>query len=451
MAKYGPISGFPEWTPGQKMLEQDLIAFIALQFELCGFAPIETRAVEPISVLTNKGDDKEIYLLSRLQDTEKNAEASKEAPEKKESTDKEPLGLHFDLTVPFARYVVEHQHLLSFPFKRYQIQKVWRGERPQEGRYREFYQCDIDVVGAEKLDVSADAEMASVMLKALSGLPIPPVELRINNRKALQGFYKGLGVERLSDALRIVDKLAKIGPEAVGQLLADELKLSAKAVEQILALASLKGGPEVIEQAAALGVKHPLFHEGLSELSQVLELTRSAGPVHVDFSIARGLDYYTGTVYESVLLGHEHIGSICSGGRYDNLAAGGKVPYPGVGASIGLTRLLGYLFGRNLIEVHTKTPVQVMVVLNDLDARAQSFAIADQLRQRGIATDVYHAAQNFKKQLKAIEKRGIPYALFIEENGCSIKTLATGVQESINLDHWLPEKQNSRVRFTCHF
>lgn len=445
MAKYSPISGFPEWTPGQKMLEQELMAQVAHQFEMSGFAPIETRAVEPLSVLTNKGDDKEIYLLTRMQDISAQDTAQGTAKEK------EVLGLHFDLTVPFARYVVEHQHLLSFPFKRYQIQKVWRGERPQEGRFREFYQCDIDVVGAQTLDVSADAEMASVMLKALRSLPIPPVVLRVNNRKALQGFYQGLGIERLSDTLRIVDKLAKIGPDAVGDLLKTELSIADDAVQKILSLAGLRGGVEVIDQASDLGVQHELFDEGLRELRQVLALTAHIGGIEVDFSIARGLDYYTGTVYEGSLQGHEHIGSVCSGGRYDNLASGGKVPYPGVGASIGLTRLLGYLFGRNLLEVTSQTPVQVMIVLNDLEARLEAFKVADTLRARGISTDVYHTNQNFGKQLKGIQKRGIPYALFIEETGFAVKTLATGVQETIDIQTWMPGENISRVRFETHF
>lgn len=442
MAKFSPISGFPEWTPGQKMLEQELMAKIAAEFELAGFAPIETRAVEPLSVLTNKGDDKEIYLLNRLHD---NADQSKE-----KSKEKEQLGLHFDLTVPFARYVVEHQHLLSFPFKRYQIQKVWRGERPQEGRFREFYQCDIDMVGAETLDVSADAEMAGVMLKVMRKLPLPQAILRINNRKVLQGFYQGLGIDRLTDTLRIVDKLAKIGPEAVADLLKEELGIDDKAVELILSLAKLQGGAEVIEQAKALGVEHELMTEGLEELSQVLALTEHLGGIEVDFSIARGLDYYTGTVYETTLVGHEHIGAVCSGGRYDNLAAGGKVPYPGVGISLGITRLLGYMFGRKLIEVETQSPTQVMILLNDAETRVKSFEVAERLRARGISADVYHTTQNFGKQLKGIQKRAIPYALFIEEDGYAVKELATGEQSKIDLDTWQPAPRE-RVQYKCNF
>ncbi len=440
MAKFSPISGFPEWTPGQKMLEQELMSMIAHEFELAGFAPIETRAIEPLSVLTNKGDDKEIYLLTRLHDNS-DQESSKE---------KEQLGLHFDLTVPFARYVVEHQHLLSFPFKRYQIQKVWRGERPQEGRFREFYQCDIDVVGAEKLDVSADAEMASVILKAVRKLPIPEVKLRINNRKVLQGFYLGLGIERITDTLRIVDKLAKIGADAVNELLQNELTIEKQAADKILAIASLNGGLEVIEQAQNIGVQHDLFNEGLDELTQVLQLTKHIGGIEIDFSIARGLDYYTGTVYEGVLCGHEHIGAVCSGGRYDNLASGGKVPYPGVGLSIGLTRVLGYLFGRGLIEVQTQSPVKVMILLNDAESRLKSLEVAEKLRSRGIATDVYHTPQNFGKQLKGIQKRAIPYALFIEEDGYAVKELATGTQTSIDIDTWQPENVQ-RVQYLCSF
>jgi len=451
MAKYSPLSGFPEWTPGQKMLEQELMAKIAQEFELCGFAPIETRSVEPLSILTKKGDDKEIYTLNRLHSHDDQQNSAEAQVANDQSSQKEPLGLHFDLTVPFARYVIEHQHLLCFPFKRYQIQKVWRGERPQEGRYREFYQCDIDVVGAQTLDVSADAEMANVMIRALKTLPIPPILFRINNRKVLQGFYQGLGIDQLFETLRIVDKLAKIGPEAVAELLQKELSITDEAVAKILALAHLRGGLDIVRKAQTLGVEHPLLTEGLDELAQVLQLTRQHDNIEVDFSIARGLDYYTGTVYECTLIGHVQLGSICSGGRYDNLAEGGRVAYPGVGASIGLTRLLGYLYGRSLLTVETSTPVQVMILLNNADSREQSYKIADILRSKSIATDVYHTAQNFGKQLKGIQKRGIPYALFIEDDGYAVKTMASGEQKKIDINHWMPEPTMARVSYTSHF
>ena len=283
MAKYTAISGFPEWTPGQRRLEQHLIQEIQSVFELSGFAPIETRSVEPLSVLLSKGDDKEIYILKRLHDDETNDSSPK--------SNEKQLGLHFDLTIPFARYVVEHQHLLNFPFRRYQIQKSWRGERPQEGRFREFYQCDIDLVGNGTLDVSADAEMAMTLSSALKKLPIPPVDISVNNRKVLQGFYEGLGIEAIADTLRIVDKRGKIGPEGVAKLLAENLSLPESVIDKILALANLSGGKEVLAAARSLEVKDETFELGLQELEVLLNLTDGIVSLKIDFSIARGLDY----------------------------------------------------------------------------------------------------------------------------------------------------------------
>lgn len=462
MAKYSPISGFPEWTPGQRRLEQQIMHSLRHVFECSGFAPLETRSVEPLSVLLSKGDDKEIYVLKRLHDDES-------APK---SAEKEQLGLHFDLTVPFARYVVEHQHLLQFPFKRYQMQKSWRGERPQEGRFREFYQCDIDLIGSGKLDVAADAEMAITLGNALKALPVPPIDLSINNRKVLQGFYKGLGIiedQMVADTLRIVDKIAKIGPDGVAGQLQESLGISDNAIEKILSLATINSArmlgdttfekaKAALNQAQGLDVTHDLFLEGLAELEQVLQLTQGIVDIHVDLSIARGLDYYTATVYEGTLRGHEHIGAVCAGGRYDNLIAGGKTAYPGVGVSIGLTRILGYLFGRDLIEVQAQSPTQVMIILNDEDSRSKAFQVAHKLRERHIAVEVYHTTHNFGKQLKAIQKRNIPYVLFIEKSDSAsvptayaIKTMATGEQVTIDIDQWLPAESYDQVSFKTHF
>ena len=448
MAKTTALSGFPEWTPGQRRLEQFLMQGLQKVFESGGFAPLETRSVEPLSVLLSKGDDKEIYVLNRLHDDPKDNNKTKEQ-----------LGLHFDLTVPFARYVVEHQHLLNFPFKRYQMQKSWRGERPQEGRFREFYQCDIDLIGSGQLDISADAEMVILLHQAVNSLPIPKIQLCMNNRKALQGFYLGLGVaeDQLSAVLRVVDKILKIGADEVANQLTTDLGLNSLQVEKILALIAIPRGKntndalQALEAAKALGVEHELFLEGIQELSTILNLTEGMANILVDFSIARGLDYYTGSVFEGYMIGHEHIGAVCAGGRYDNLASGGRTAYPGVGVSIGLTRILGYLFGRDLLSVSKQTPTQVMVMLNDESSRRQAFKVAYTLRHRGVSTEVYHAPHKFVKQLKAIEKRQIPYALFVEEDGYSVKNLANGEQFPIDIDQWLPDAEYIELAYETNF
>lgn len=422
------ISGFPEWTPGQRMVEQKILETIRHQFELHGFAPLETRSIEPLDVLLKKGDDKEIYLLKRL-----HSEDTKAGDDK--------FGLHFDLTVPFARYVVEFQHLLHFPFKRYQIQKVWRGERKQEGRYREFYQCDIDVIGSGALPISVDAEFPQMLHHVMSLLPIPDVVLKINNRKVLEGLYRGLGIDKIEETLRIVDKLAKIGPQKVMELLCDEIDLNESAARVCLELGQIKSTDlSFVEQVKALGVEHPVLEEGLSELSNVVAACSDlpAGSLEVDLSIARGLNYYTGTVYEGYLVGHEHIGAVCSGGRYDNLAEGGQSQLPGIGVSIGITRILGYLFGRGLLEPAKPTPVQVLVILPSEEARQECWQVATRLRRKGVSCDVHHAPQNYGKQIKAAEKRGIRFVMFMDKPH-QVKDLQTGEQQEVDLENWAPE------------
>lgn len=428
MAKIDPISGFPEWTPSQRMVEQRIIRDIERKFELHGFVPVETRSIEPLDVLLSKGDDKEIYVLKRLHDEQ---EQSKEGG----------VGLHFDLTVPFARYVLEFQHALNFPFKRYQIQKVWRGERKQEGRYREFYQCDIDIIGQGSLPISFDVELPCLLSEILSELPLPPVVIKINNRKVLEGFYRGLGIEDIEAALRLVDKLSKLGAEAVKEQLQEQLSLTEATAASCLALGEInRGDGSFVEAVHALGVTHPLLEEGLDELRHVIEQCNQhvQEKVTVDLSIARGLSYYTGTVYEGYMQGHEHIGAVCSGGRYDNLASGGRQKMPGIGVSIGITRILGYLFGRELLKPASATPVELFVILPNEESRAKAYGVAQQFRKRGISTDVYHTPHNFGKQIKAAEKRQIRYVLFIEA-GYQVKDIITGEQGEIDIDQWRPQ------------
>src|SRR5437773_305955 len=310
MTRPTPLSGFPEWLPPQRMIEQYVLDRIRGTFELYGFAPLETRAVEPLDQLLRKGEtSKEVYLLRRLQ------------VEEDDSGD-DALGLHFDLTVPFARYVLENAGKLQFPFRRYQIQKVWRGERPQEGRYREFLQADIDVIDRDTLPAHYEAEIPLVIGDALGGLPIPPIRIQVNNRKVCEGFYRGLGVGDPEAALRAIDKLDKIGPAGVSALLTETAGATEAQAKACLALAEISAPDgSFVDAVRALGVTDPLLDEGLAELVRVVEAAaaHSPGLVVADLRIARGLDYYTGTVYETLMQGYERSGSICSGGRYDNL------------------------------------------------------------------------------------------------------------------------------------
>src|SRR5690625_1460265 len=294
MARPKALSGFPEWLPAQRVIEQQLMSQLQQVFELHGYVPLETRAVEPLEHLLAKGEtSKEVYLLSRRQEDEgANSEA-----------DGNQLGLHFDLTVPLARYVLENAGKLQFPFKRYQMQKVWRGERPQDGRFREFYQVDIDVIGADTLPYHFEVEVPLVMARALAKLPIPPIRMRINNRKVAEGFYGGLGLSDTQEVLRSIDKLAKIGADAVVDLLKANAGADDRQARACLELAQITGetsqvADDVRALAAKYDVESQLLETGLTELAQLLDAAQDdlAGIVIADLSVARGLDYYTGSV-----------------------------------------------------------------------------------------------------------------------------------------------------------
>jgi histidyl-tRNA synthetase len=435
MAKITALTGFPEWLPEQRLVEQRLIELTRSKFELFGFTPLETRAVEPLDVLLKKGaTDKEIYVLRRLH------------AEEGEQSD---LGLHFDLTVPFARYVAQHRGSLAFPFKRYQIQKVWRGERPQQGRYREFYQADIDVIGEGELPVHFDAEMALLLHEVVSSLPIPRIVLRINNRKVLEGFYRAIGIERIGDVLRTVDKLDKIGEDGVRKALLDENELSRDQAERCLALARIGGeGEEVVEQVRALGASHALLDEGLEELAFVMRALKGlpAGSVRAELRIARGLDYYTGTVYEGVFVDHPQLGAVCSGGRYDNLASDDKNKLPGVGVSIGLSRILGFMFANNQLKASRATPTLLLIALNNEEERPAAYEVARKLRERGLPTEVFHAPQKFGKQIRYAERKGIPYVVFVGAEGLEIKDIRSGAQGPLDASTWTPPEDDLKVR-----
>ena len=438
MARTTSLSGFPEWLPEERIVEQHVLDSLRRTFELHGFSSIETRAVETVEQLLRKGEiDKEVYGVSRLQQDE-------------DSSREDALALHFDLTVPFARYVVENSGHLTFPFRRYQIQKVWRGERPQEGRAREFTQADIDVVGDGTLAFRYDVELALVMIEALSELPIPPFVLRVNNRKLAEGFYRGVGLTDAPAVLREIDKLEKIGAEQVSRNLQDTVGATPEQAEAALSLAAIRTeDTSFVERVRELGVSNELLDEGLDELAEVVgEASRRApGKVVADLSIARGLDYYTGTVYETVLVGHEQLGSVCSGGRYESLASSGKKTYPGVGLSIGVTRLVTRILSRSMAQASRSVPSAVLVALNDDASWSAAQDVAGQLRARGIATEVAATAQKFGKQIRYAERRGIPFVWFssVAEDGSpthEVKDIRSGEQVAADPASWQPPAED---------
>lgn len=425
------LSGFPEYLPADRQLELALTDHLRATFELHGFASLETRAVETLDTLNRKGDiNKEVYVLKRI-----HAEDGEDAG----------MGLHFDLTVPFARYVVENAGHLAFPFRRYQIQKVWRGERPQQGRFREFVQADIDIVGEGHLPFHFDVEVARVMAEALADAPLGDVSfvLQISNRKVLEGFYLGLGVQDPTAVMQIVDKLDKLpGDKIVGMLVA--AGLSETQATSCLALAEIcTSDTTFVDRVRALGVEHELLDEGLNELAAVIEGCTGIEGVTVtaDLRIARGLDYYTGTVFETRMTGYESLGSVCSGGRYDQLASSGKRTYPGVGISLGVSRLLAPLMAAGL-TTDRAVPSVAYVAVDDEESRAASNQIAQKLRSRGVPCEVAAQASKFGKQIRAAERRGIPFVWFPAAN--EVKDIRSGEQTTADPDTWLPPENDLR-------
>ena len=453
MARPTPLSGFPEWLPDGRIVEQHVLDVLRRTFELHGFAGIETRAVEPLDQLLRKGEtSKEVYVLRRLQ------EDPDAAPDRAGQ-----LGLHFDLTVPFARYVLENAGHLAFPFRRYQIQKVWRGERPQDGRFREFVQADIDVVGAGALPYHYEVELPLVMadaLGALRDLGVPPVRILVNNRKVAEGFYRGLGLDDVEAVLRGIDKLDKVGPEAVAALLVEEAGATPEQAGACLELAAISGDDAaVVDRVRALAARHgasnDLLEEGLGELGALVAAAaeRAPGVVVADLRIARGLDYYTGSVYETVLVGHEDLGSICSGGRYDTLASDGNQTYPGVGLSIGVSRLVSRLLSAGLVRATRSVPTAVLVAVTSEQRRSRSDAVAAALRARGIPVEVAPSAAKFGKQIKHADRRGIPFVWFVgdtTDDGApahdEVKDIRSGEQVPADAATWAPPADDLRPR-----
>ncbi|WP_066588633.1 histidine--tRNA ligase [Cellulomonas timonensis] len=450
MARPTPLSGFPEWLPDGRIVEQHVLDALRRTFELHGFAGIETRAVEPLDQLLRKGEtSKEVYVLRRLQ----------EDPASTEEDRAGQLGLHFDLTVPFARYVLENSGHLGFPFQRYQIQKVWRGERPQDGRFREFTQADIDVVGAGALPYHYEVELPLVMAEALGSLRdigVPPVRILVNNRKVAEGFYRGLGLEDVEGVLRSIDKLEKIGADAVAALLIAETGATEEQARACLELAAISGSDDSVstrvrDLAESHAVVSELLDEGLEELGALVRAAaeRAPGVVVADLKIARGLDYYTGSVYETVLVGHEQLGSICSGGRYDTLASDGANTYPGVGLSIGVTRLVSRLLSAGLVRATRSVPSAVLIAVTSEETRQESDAVARSLRSRGIPVEVAPAAAKFGKQIRHADRRGIPFVWFpgaVGEDGVrgadQVKDIRSGEQQDADAATWQPSAED---------
>jgi histidyl-tRNA synthetase len=440
--RISPLSGFPELLPSARVVEREVIARLASAFELHGFVNIETRAVEPVDVLLGKGEtSKEVYGLERLQRDPANDQGG---------TDK-GVGLHFDLTVPFARYVLEHAGHLEFPFRRFQIQPAWRGERPQEGRYRQFTQADVDIVGRDALPFHHDIEVMRVMVQALGALPIPPLSFQFNNRKLIQGFYLGLGLPDIEAAIRSIDKLDKLPPEKVADLLVSDAGATPEQAETCLALATIRvGDTSFIDRVRGLGVTHDLLEEGLSELAAVVQGCSADLPsgvtVEANLRIARGLDYYTGTVVEIFMAGYERLKSVGGGGRYDALASDGRTTYPGVGVSFGVSRTLIPLLADGVLAGSRSVPSAVLVAVTDEESRAASDGVAAALRARGVPCEVAGSAQRFGKQIRTAERRGIPFVWFPAsgEDDHQVKDIRSGDQVPADPASWTPPAADLR-------
>jgi len=429
-----PISGFPEWAPGARMEEQYLIDVIKRRYELFGFAPIETPAVERLEVLTAKGGmQRQIFSLGRPS----------------EDDGGETLGLHFDLTVPLARYVAHRSSELTFPFRRYQIQKVWRGERAQRGRFREFYQCDIDIIGRSELNIIQDAEIVAVIDSTLSAIRaatkgnLPSHKIRLNNRKILTALLVALKIDdgKFADVMRIIDKMARDGKDATKERL-KEIRISNSAIKSIISLTCCKDINDARQILSAVEADE----EGINEMSQVIENAKRLGVptsdiIALEFGIARGLDYYTGTVYETFINGKEEWGSICSGGRYDDLASYFTTQkFPGVGVSIGLSRLFDLMVQSNIISIDRHTPTKVLVTAQDREKYLSDYlGLAKTLRDAKINTEVFLDSLSLREQIAYASKKGIPFVIIaggdeLSEDVVLIKDLVHSIQERISGD-----------------
>lgn len=436
------LSGFMELMPDRQLQMNRIMDIVSSTYALYGFTPLDTPAIESSQILLAKGGgetEKQIYRFT------------------KGDTD---LSLRFDLTVPLAKYVALHYSELSFPFRRYQIGKVYRGERAQRGRFREFYQADIDIIGDGELDIINDAEIPAIIYTVFTRLGLKKFRICINNRRILNGFYEMQGLkEKAGDIMRTVDKLDKIGEKAVMEILIRDFDISEADVNEVIKFISISGtNEEVLNALTAYRGKNAMFDQGLDELAAVANYMKVIGVPQenfaVDLRIARGLDYYTGTVYETVLLNHPEIGSVCSGGRYDNLAGFyTNKQLPGVGISIGLTRLFYVLDEQGMLNNEVNTcPVDALILpmTDDLDT---AIALSAKLRAAGLKTQLYTEKKKFKAKMSYADKLGVPFALFLgedelKEGVVACKNMKTGEQvklkdiEVIELISVYVKKQN---------
>lgn len=400
IVKPSTLPGFLEWLPADQIAFNKMMDTIRKNYEKYGFIPVDTPVIEKSEVLLAKGGgdtEKQIYRFN------------------KGDSD---LSLRFDLTVPLARFVAQHMSELSFPFRRYQIGKVYRGERSQKGRFREFYQCDIDIIGSGKLNIINDAEIPSIIYSAFTDLGFDSFTIHINNRKVLNGFFDALGVDAKAEVLRTIDKLDKIGMEAVKSEL-KELGLTDETVARIEDFINITGSnDEILEGLKNLNLENEEFSLGLEELSKVVYYIRQFGVPDknfaIDLKIARGLDYYTGTVYETILNDYPSIGSVCSGGRYDNLAEYYTTQkLPGVGISIGLSRLFYQLKEAGFFKESTSSTLTKVLVVPMDENVGYSIGVSNELKKAGIITEVYFEEGKFAKKLTYANKLGIPYVIII--------------------------------------
>ena len=430
MAKMTPrtLSGFMELLPQPQQQMERMMDILRRTYSLYGFTPLDTPVIEASEVLLAKGGGETEKQIYRFQ---------------KGDAD---LALRFDLTVPLAKYVALHYNDLSFPFRRYQIGKVYRGERAQRGRFREFYQADIDVIGDGKLDITNEAEIPAIIYQTFTSLGLKRFQIRVNNRKILNGFYAMLGLtEQSGDIMRTVDKLDKIGAEKVRTLLTDEVGVSAENADEILKFIAITGGNEqVLAALEGYRGRSEVFDEGLDQLNTVVKYLSAFGvPAEnfaVDLTIARGLDYYTGTVYETTLLDHPEIGSVCSGGRYDNLAEYyTDKQLPGVGISIGLTRLFYVLGEQGMLNPDLPTaPADVLILPMTADL-APAVTLATRLRAAGVRTQLYTEQKKFKAKMNYADKLGVPYVVFLGDdeiagNLVACKDMTSGEQTTLPFD-----------------
>lgn len=436
--KAARISGFPEWLPAERLAEQSLLDTIRRQYELFGFTPIETPAVERMTVLSAKGGvQNQIFVLGR-----NNADEEKEISEDATTTAiPDELGLHFDLTVPLARYVVQHANDLAFPFRRYQMQKVWRGERPQRGRFHEFYQCDIDVIGSGSLDLIHDAEIPAIINSVFDALGVGEFAIHISNRRILTELLaaQGLSAEVTGKALKVIDGADGDDDEALGPLRdgLGALHVDPIPITSLLACESIDAARAVLKGAGAT-------EAGLDELQMVvtnaLELGTPANRLKIDFSIVRGLDYYTGTVYETFVEGQSWP-SVCSGGRYDDLASlFSERKLPGVGISIGASRLFDLMNQAGFLSTEQKTVTQVLVTMQNREKHLKSYlALGRHLRNSGIRSEVYLEPDVLRDQLGYATAKGIPIAVIagdreLDADSVTVRDLRHNSEEHVTGD-----------------